>query len=455
MGAEGLADNGEAEAALSPEVLDLLRAAVSGPEPAGLPEALVAIVPRLHAIAAVPADGTPYSRRKIHVDDDLEVMLAAWVPGQRCAPHDHGGSHGYVALVEGTFDERRFAWHGDRLEVVDEAHHEAPGAIAFGPEVIHDMVAPAGGLSLHAYSPVPEHMNVFDLDRHEVLDLVGDFGAWIPDGDHPRTDFAQVSPAAATADSVDSVDPVDAVDPGSYDPVAELYDRAYVDITVREAEWRWVTRHVAEARAELGRPLRIVEVGCGNGALLRALDDRGDLESGVGFDDSLAQVARAIDRSEGRTRLRFDRIDGPHIDLPDASVDVVLSFLSFRYLDWEPILAEVRRVLAPGGHLWVVDMGSGTLRASELPLAVSSAWTHYRMPKRHPQFDKDLHALTSHPDWATMLRHNPIRPEAEYRAFLEGQFPGRRLQVLTVSRTQRVFGFDSGPVSPAAPPASA
>ena len=57
--------------------------------------------------------------------------------------------------------------------------------------------------------------------------------------------------------------------------VAELYDRAYTDITVRNAEWHWVADRATHARAELGQQLRVLEIGCGNGALLRELDGRG------------------------------------------------------------------------------------------------------------------------------------------------------------------------------------
>ncbi|MEZ5178561.1 MAG: class I SAM-dependent methyltransferase [Acidimicrobiales bacterium] len=233
----------------------------------------------------------------------------------------------------------------------------------------------------------------------------------------------------------------------SYDRVAELYDRAYVDIRVREAEWSWVTARADEARAELGRPLRLVEVGCGNGALLRALDDRGDVADGLGLDDSVEMVARARDRSAERARLRFDRIVGPVIDAPDDSADVFVSFLSFRYLDWDPLMAEVRRVLAPGGRIWIVDLVAKPVQARDLPLLARSTAHHLGVPRRRPEFARDLEALTSHPDWKAMVRHNPIRAEHEYRWYLESRFPGRRLEVLTVTAHQRVVAFDSGPVA--------
>lgn len=621
-----------------------LAASVGGTPSPGLAAEVEAARPLIESWAMAPAPGTPYSRQRLHDAADLEVMLATWEPALRCAPHDHGGSHGCVVVLQGSFDEQRYAWHGPQLARVEQLERTAGQVMTFGPDVIHDMVAPTGGLTLHAYSPAPTRMNVFDLAQERVLDLVGDFGAWVPEGDHPATPFASATTAPATEsmpaaptdagrsdlpdviwvahtlhyrggsasfavaaatmvrelvaahpDAEVQLAPLDGKDdlvaemarlqaegrqirelhfighagmygpmyrstewpeqfsphewramtipfapdgrayfhacrtarwfapffartfgvpawgnhgyttvsarkdrfawagrhpeqrrdlylvatPGkkshglvgslkkyagapvepmteflpaepdgttSYDKVAELYDAAYVDISVREAEWAWITEHSAQAVAELGRPLRIVEVGCGNGALLRALDDRGEVAEGHGFDDSSAMVARAQARSTDRDRLRFARIDGPRIDLPDDSVDVFLSFLSFRYLDWDPLMEEVRRVLAPGGRVWVVDMVAQPVRARELPLLARSTLTHVRMPSRHPQFATDLAALTSHPDWLTMLRYNPIRAEHEYRWFLESRFPGHRLEVLTVTTTQRVVAFDSGPL---------
>ena len=46
-----------------------------------------------------------------------------------------------------------------------------------------------------------------------------------------------------------------------------------------------------------------------------------------------------------------------------------------------------------------------------------------------------------------MVRHNPIRAEHEYRWYLESRFPGRNLEVLTVTMHQRVVAFDSGPLA--------
>lgn len=250
--------------------------------------------------------------------------------------------------------------------------------------------------------------------------------------------------AAAQPPVLSMPDPTGAV--GSYDPVAELYDRAYADIRVRGTEWRWVSERAAHARAELGRPLRVLEIGCGTGALLRALDDDGVLDFGIGVDISSGMLAQARNRGRHRSRLRFTAVNGPQLDLPDDHVDVAICFLSFRYLDWDPVMAEIRRVLAPGGQLWVVDMVEHPIRVRELPVLARSAFEHVRTRRTRPQFAADLTALTSHPAWREMLQHNPIRAEHEYRWYFASRFPGTQLQLLTATPSQRVMAFDSGPL---------
>lgn len=255
-----------------------------------------------------------------------------------------------------------------------------------------------------------------------------------------------------------AVDPMTASDPAapegdtSYDAVALLYDRAFADIRVRRDEWRWLERRFDEAhpRDHGARP-RVLDVGCGNGALLSALEPR--VASGVGVDVSAGMIARAIERTRAQPRLSFRAIHGPKLPFEDGAFDVVTSFLSFRYLDWDPMLEEMRRVLAPGGRLLVVDMVEKPPTLRDAPQLARSIAMHAVRRARDRGFVRDVAALTSHPDWKTMLRYNPIRAEHEYRWYLESRFPGRKLVTLNVGRTHRLVAFDTGPrrPEPAAP----
>ncbi|MCA9491688.1 MAG: class I SAM-dependent methyltransferase [Myxococcales bacterium] len=225
----------------------------------------------------------------------------------------------------------------------------------------------------------------------------------------------------------------------SYDRVAERYARTFRDIRVRVDEWRWLREHLPPG------PLRVLDIGCGNGALLRQLAP--DLQEGLGVDASSAMVAIAR-RDTPDPHLRFEHVDGPVLPAADGSVDVVISLLSFRYLDWDPLMNEIRRVLAPGGRLLVVDMVTAPPTARELPrLAVDVARGRVRR-WRNPAFDRELRELVGDPAWDAMLAHNPIRAQHELVWYLESRFPGRRVELLNVGRTARVLAFDSGPLQP-------
>jgi ubiquinone/menaquinone biosynthesis C-methylase UbiE len=232
-----------------------------------------------------------------------------------------------------------------------------------------------------------------------------------------------------------------------YDSVAELYDRAFSDIRLRGDEWRWLCQRLEQAFPRAGRAPRVLDLGCGNGALLEALAER--IELGVGVDVSSAMIARA--RSRVTHALRFETISGPSLPFSDRSFDVVTSFLSFRYLDWDPVLREIRRVLSPGGRLLIVDMVEKPLGWSDARLAIRSLVNHRRRRLRQRRFTRDLQALTTHPAWRRMLEHNPIRAEHEYRWYLESRFPGRKVETLNVSRRARLVAFDSGALEPGMP----
>jgi ubiquinone/menaquinone biosynthesis C-methylase UbiE len=234
----------------------------------------------------------------------------------------------------------------------------------------------------------------------------------------------------------------------AYDRVAALYDAAYSDIRVRESEWHWMHDHLRAAYARRRGGLCVIDIGCGNGSLLQAIDEAGLLRSATGFDVSPSILAAARARNR-RPAIQFLQSNSPILPLPDQSVDVAISFLSFRYLDWDPVMVEIRRVLAPGGRLLVVDMVERRATLRDTRRLAKAAFAHRRTSRRHPQFVANLRALTSHPEWQDMLQHNPIRAEHEYRWYLQSRFPGARLETLTATPHHRVVALDTGPLTTA------
>jgi SAM-dependent methyltransferase len=96
---------------------------------------------------------------------------------------------------------------------------------------------------------------------------------------------------------------------------------------------------------------RVLDAGCGHGPLMVALRDRGALVAG--FDLSPAMVDIAADRLGTDLDIRVADLSTP-LPYDDDAFDVVTCSLALHYVqDWAPALAELRRVLKPGGRLVV------------------------------------------------------------------------------------------------------
>jgi quercetin dioxygenase-like cupin family protein len=97
----------------------------------------------LHRVR-LSADGRWYER--LHHDDDHEVWLISWLPGQATGFHDHGESEGAFTVVLGSLEERE---PGETRSV------DAGGSWAFGADYVHDVrnVSDAPAVSVHVYSP--------------------------------------------------------------------------------------------------------------------------------------------------------------------------------------------------------------------------------------------------------------------------------------------------------------
>ncbi|HYL98950.1 MAG TPA: class I SAM-dependent methyltransferase, partial [Blastocatellia bacterium] len=190
--------------------------------------------------------------------------------------------------------------------------------------------------------------------------------------------------------------------------------------------------------------MTVLDIGCGNGALLDALSP--GIKQGFGVDQSGAAIQKARQRSENRSNLEFSQIDSPSLPFEDDKFNVVISLMSFRYLDWDPLLKEVKRVTKPGGVLLIVDMVTVPVNAGEYRQLIRDKVRAVVHQRRNPRFRDDLRRLVNHPDWKTMLKYNPIRSEHEMKWYLESRFPGRKMEILNVGWNARIVAFDSGPV---------
>lgn len=99
----------------------------------------------------------------------------------------------------------------------------------------------------------------------------------------------------------------------------------------------------------------VVDVGCGGGALVRALSDRG--ARAIGIEISESQMAGAVEQDDGRgARYLVGRAE--RLPLDDASADVVVFMRSLHHVPVAELgaaLREARRVIRPGGAVYVAE----------------------------------------------------------------------------------------------------
>jgi len=169
------------------------------------------------------------------------------------------------------------------------------------------------------------------------------------------------------------------------------YDRAF-----RGSFGAYMTRVEAEALERLMGDERspvLLDLGCGHGRFLRWLAPRADALIGLDRSARLLTVAGEALSSDPLSvpcGLLFG--SAQEIPLADASVDRITCVRVLQHLpDQDRALAEVRRVLKPGGTLILVQYNwaspHGLIRAAKLP--VKAALRHLiRTMGGEPAFDE-------------------------------------------------------------------
>lgn len=235
--------------------------------------------------------------------------------------------------------------------------------------------------------------------------------------------------------------PEDAPLDRSYDQVSELYEDTFEDLTVRRDEWSWLNSQI-----DFSNKPTLLDIGCGNGAFLRQIAP--NLSMGYGADASAGMLKMARTKAEQKniSNLKFSQISGPSLPYEDNSFDYVISVLSFRYLDWDPMVQEILRVLKPGGRILILDMVAAPIKFYEWPQLLFSKFRHYFQRLQNPRYYKALSKMVTTEAWQQMLKYNPIRAEHEYKWYLTSRFPNSKYSCINIGWNSRIITFASDPV---------
>jgi SAM-dependent methyltransferase len=104
--------------------------------------------------------------------------------------------------------------------------------------------------------------------------------------------------------------------------------------------------------AQVERPRLVVDLGSGTGLSTRAWAERADEVLGV---EASAEMKRLADEATSAANVRYIHGYAHETGLRDGVADVVACSQSFHWMEPEPVLAEVARILRPGGVFAAYD----------------------------------------------------------------------------------------------------
>lgn len=114
----------------------------------------------------------------------------------------------------------------------------------------------------------------------------------------------------------------------------------------------------------------VLEIGIGTGGLLAELAARAPKVIGVDHSPAMLEEARRRLASDGIRGVELRLGEMTHLPLPDASVGCVVANMVLHHAaDPAAVLAEIRRVLAPGGVLQLADLARHEREAAREQLA--------------------------------------------------------------------------------------
>jgi 2-polyprenyl-3-methyl-5-hydroxy-6-metoxy-1,4-benzoquinol methylase len=116
--------------------------------------------------------------------------------------------------------------------------------------------------------------------------------------------------------------------------------------------------------AVMGRqPERVLDLGCGEGWLLRALADRGIEAVGVDGDATLVEAARTAGSSPAHV-ASYEELAEAKVDV-GSDYDLICANFALLHQDIIPLLAAMNALLVPGGTLVIQTLHPWTAAAGD------------------------------------------------------------------------------------------
>ena len=200
----------------------------------------------------------------------------------------------------------------------------------------------------------------------------------------------------------------------AYDTVAPVYSRVFGDISLRCFEWPWLKKLILDRN-----PHSFLDLGCGNGYLVKALKT---MVPDLYAVEPSATMFRIAQEQIGESAVLY-QASAENLPFANDFFDMVVSLLSFRYMNWETSLPEIQRVLKPEGTLILIDLFNARFNPFKLGKYVLT-WAKVRLQYAgNKEYRRKLLELSHSEDWQKLTEEYPKRELKDAkRAVLERFF---------------------------------
>lgn len=146
----------------------------------------------------------------------------------------------------------------------------------------------------------------------------------------------------------------------------------------------------------------VLDIGCGAGQdMLPFIENKDAFSVGIDIGDELGKIGKSLAKeADCHGKVAFARSVGEELPFADESFDVVLCRIAITLMNNQKVVAEVSRVLRPGGvfllkthsplfYLWMIKERFKTLNPKQLayPLISLAGGTYQTLTGKYPDID--------------------------------------------------------------------
>ena len=171
----------------------------------------------------------------------------------------------------------------------------------------------------------------------------------------------------------------------------EMADESMVRNLAAQADAIWPQEQAVFRAHRLPEAPRILDVGCGTGEIVRRLASLFPRATIVGVDIIESHLDLARSRCAGLAHVTFQTADAFELPFPDAAFDLVVCRHVLQSIPTpERVLAQLVRVLAPGGVLHLIPEDYDMIHAA--PTRIDVSWFWHAGPRAYgPSIGCDLY----------------------------------------------------------------